>query len=129
MKEFETDTFKMIIHDDLIKEVKVKKNKTLTDKDVWNSRDLSLNYNPNVKFFVLLEGEENSSISGEARRAAASEEYAKNVAALALCSDKMMESIMGNLFLKINRPKVPTKFFDKRQKAFDWLKARSKKSN
>jgi len=125
MKEFETDTFKMVIHDNLIKEVRVKANKTFTEKDVWESRDLSLNYKPNSKFFVLMEGGENSSVSGDARRAAASEEYNKNVAALALCSEKMMEYIMGNLFLKINKPKVPTNFFDNRVNALEWLKSRS----
>jgi len=129
MKEFETDTFRMVIHDDLIKEVKVKKNKTFTEKDVWESRDLSVQYKPNSKFFVLMEGEENSSVSSDARAAAASEEYNKNVAALALCSDKMLEAIKGNLFLKINKPKVPTKFFDNPEKAMQWLKSVSSKAN
>lgn len=124
MKEFETDVFKMIIHDNLIKEVKVKKNKTFSEKDVWESRDLSVAYKPGSKFYVLMEGEENSSVSSGARRAAASEEYFKYVAALALCSDKMMESILGNLFLKVNKPRVPTKFFDSREKALEWLKTR-----
>lgn len=127
MKEFETDVFKMIIHDNLIKEVKVKKNHTLSEKNVWESRDLSLNYLPNVKFFVLIEGEENTSVSVAARDAAASAEYFKHVAALALHSKKMLDTIVGNLFLKINRPKVPTRFFDDREKALDWL--REKASN
>jgi len=125
MKEVETDVFKMMIHDNLIKEVKVKKNQTLTEKDLWKSRDVSVNYKLDCKFFVLMEGGENSSVSGDARRAAASEEYNKNVAALALCSEKMMEYIMGNLFLKINKPKVPTNFFDNRVNALEWLKSRS----
>ncbi|WP_317899181.1 DUF7793 family protein [Aurantibacillus circumpalustris] len=121
MKEFETPVFKMIIHDNLIKEVKVKANQTLTEKDVWESRDLSDSYKPNAKFFVLIEGEDNTSVSFAARDAAASEEYSKNVAALALHSKKPLDTIMGNLFLKIKRPKVPTKFFEDRQKAMEWL--------
>ncbi len=128
MKEFETDVFKMVIHDDLIKEVTVKKNKTFTEKDVWHSRDLSVQYKPEAKFLVLMEGEENSSVSSGARGAAASDEYHKNVAALALFSEKMMESILGNLFLKINKPKVPTRFFDNREKALEWLKIQGKAS-
>lgn len=123
MKVFETDVFKLTLHPNLLKEVKVHKNHVLKAKDVWASRDLSLSYKPDSKFFVLLEGEDNTAVSADARRAAASEEYSKNVAALALCSDKTHEAIMGNLFLKVNKPKVPTRFFDKRDKALIWLKS------
>lgn len=122
MKQFETDTYIMNIHDDLLIEFKVKKNKTLQEKDIWESRDLSVNYMPNKKFTVIMEAEENFEVSGDARRAGASLEYSKHVAALALCSNKLHETIIGNLFLKINKPIVPTKFFDDRAKALQWLK-------
>ncbi len=122
MKQFETDTFLMTIHDDLLIEFMVKKNMTLQEKDVWESRSLSVNYMPNKKFHVLMEAEENFDASGDARRAGASQEYSKHVAALALCSNKLHETIIGNLFLKINKPIVPTKFFDDRTKALQWLK-------
>lgn len=122
MKQFDNDTFLMTIHDDLLIEFKVKKNMTLQEKDVWESRDLSVNYMPNKKFSVLMEAEENFDVSGDGRRAGASQEYSKHVAALALCSNKLHETIIGNLFLKINKPIVPTKFFDDRNKALQWLK-------
>ncbi|MDI1353951.1 MAG: hypothetical protein PSX36_03485 [bacterium] len=122
MKEFDTPAFRMIVHDNLLKEVKVKRGVTYSEKDVWESRDLSLAYIPGAKFFVLFEGEENSSVSAAARSAAATEEYYQYVAALALFGNRMLESIMGNLFLKINKPKVPTRFFDNREQAIEWLK-------
>ena len=122
MKQFETDVFLMTIHDNLLIEFKVKKNKTLQEKDIWESRDLSVNYMPNKKFMVLMEAEDNFEVSGDARRAGASFEYSKHVAALALCSNKLHEMIIGKLFLKINTPIVPTKFFDDRNKAIEWLK-------
>jgi hypothetical protein len=121
MKEFDTSAFKMIIYDNLLKEIRVKKNIKYSEKDVWKSRDLSLEYKPGAKFFVLFEGEDGSTVSAAARSAAASDDYFKHVAALALYSDKTLESIMGNLFLKINKPKVPTRFFDKRDRALAWL--------
>src|SRR4051812_1127498 len=125
MKQFETDAFKVILHDNLIKELTVKKNVTMQAKDVWESRDLTVKHNPGVKYYVLFEGDDNSHVSHDARRAAASEEYFSHVAALALYSNKVLESIRGNLFLKINRPKVPTRFFDNRHKALEWLKAQA----
>ena len=122
MKTFETNAFLMTVHDDLLIEFKVKKNVTLQASDVWESRDLSVNYISNKKFYVLFEGDEDAEISGDARRAGASEEYTHHVAALAMYSNKLHEKIIGSLFLKINKPKLPTKFFDSREEAINWLK-------
>ena len=121
MKEFDTDNYIMVVHDNLLKEVCVKKGVVYTERDVWESRDLSLLYKPGAKFFVLFEGEENSTVSAAARSAAATDKYYENVAALALYSKSMTDAIMGNLFLKVNRPRVPTKFFDNRDEALEWL--------
>jgi hypothetical protein len=122
MKEFETDVVKTIIHDNLIREVLIKKNKELRTKDVLEVNDFCSKYKPGARFFVLFELEEDAKISAEARRTAATEEYNKINAALALCSSKFLNAITGNLFLKVNRPKVPTKFFDDRKKALIWLR-------
>lgn len=126
MKTFETNAFTMNIHDDLLIEFKVKPNVTPTANDVWESRDLSMNYLPGKKFYVLLEGGDEEEISGDARRAGASKEYTKHVSALALYSNKAYERIIGSLFLKINKPKVATEFFDDREKAIAWLKIKQK---
>jgi hypothetical protein len=123
MKTFETDVYVMTIHDDGLIEFKVKRNKTFTEKDVWESRDQSVAHMPGKKFAVLMEAEENFNATVGARRAGASEEYTHHVKALALFSERTAETIMGNLFLKVSRPKVATKFFDDRDKAMEWLKS------
>ena len=122
MKTFETNAYTMAIHDDLLIEFKVKKNVKLQDKDIWESRDQSVNYMPGKKFYVLFEADENFDVTSDGRRAGASEEYSKHVAALALCSNRLHEKIIGNLFFKINNPIVPSRFFDDREKAIEWLK-------
>jgi hypothetical protein len=122
MKTFETKAYIMIVHDDLLIEFKVKSNYNLQANDVWESRDQSISHLPGKKFFVLFEGDDDASISGEARRAGASDEYTKHVSALALYSNKSYERIIGSLFLSINKPKVPTKFFDDREEAIAWLR-------
>ena len=126
MRVFEPKAFLMKVHDDLLIEFLVKDNINLQASDVWESRDLSVNYIPSKKFFVLFEGGEDASVSGEARRAGASKEYTGHVAALALYSNKSYERIIGSLFLKINKPLVPTEFFDDREKAIAWLKIMQK---
>ncbi len=115
----------MHVHDDLLIEFIIKKNRTLQATDVWTSRDQSVEYMPGKKFLVLLEGEENANISGDARRAGASMEYAKHVAALAIYSSRSYEKVMGSLFLKINKPVVPMRFFDNRDEALAWLRAQA----
>ncbi len=126
MRVFETKAFLMKVHDDLLIEFLVKDNVNLQASDVWESRDLSVNYIPSKKFYVLFEGGDDASVSGEARRAGASKEYTGHVAALALYSNKSYERIIGSLFLKINKPLVPTEFFDDREKAIAWLKIMQK---
>lgn len=122
MKTFETRSYIMNVHDDLLIEFKIKKNITLQETDVWTSRDQSVDYLPGKKFLVLIEGEENANVSGDARRAGASAGYAGHVAALAIYSPKSYEKIMGSLFLKINKPVVPMRFFDDRDEAIAWLR-------
>lgn len=123
MKKFETNSFTMTIHDDLLIEFKIKKEVTLQANDVWESRDMSIKHMPGKKFLVLFEAEDGADVSGDARRAGASKEYTNHVAALALYSQKLHEKIIGNLFLKINKPLVPTKFFDDRDSAIQWLRS------
>ena len=122
MKTFETKAFIMKIHDDLLVEFLVKKNVNLQASDLWESRDLSTEYIPHKKFFVLFEVDEDAEISGDARRADASQKYNEHVAACALYSDKMYLKIIGTLYLSVNKPVIPTKFFDDREEALLWLK-------
>lgn len=113
----------MTVHDDLLIEFKVKKDVTLKASDIWQSREQSTSYLAGKKFFVLMESEGTFTPSADARAAGASEEYTKHVSAVALFSNKSYEAIMGTLYLKISKPKVPTRFFDNRQKALEWLRS------
>ena len=121
MKTFDEPHFTMKIHDNCLIEFKVKKGISLTAEDVWRSRDLSVQYKPNTKFYVLTEAEDEFTPTQDARRAGASKEYSQHVNALAFYSDNMLLKILGNLFITVSRPIVPTKFFDEREKAVEWL--------
>lgn len=124
MTTYETASFKMRIGEDGLKELTVKENATYDASDVEESLKLSLQGNYNGKFYVLFEAEGNATITEDARKRAASQDYTKYSAALALCSDKPALVALGNIFLTVNRPKVPTKFFKKRADALKWLRER-----
>lgn len=123
MKTFDTPHFAMHVHDDGFVEFKIKKGIALSAEDVWQSRDLSTAYMPGKKFYVLTEAQEEFKVTQGARHAGASAEYAKHVAAHALCTSNLTLKILSNLFIKVSRPVVPTRFFDEREKAIEWLKS------
>ena len=122
MKTFETEVYTMSVHESGYLEFRVKKDCVLESEDLWLSRKQSLEYAPGKKFAVLMEAPDFFQIGTETRRVAASEEYSKDMIAVALCSNNLSLKILGSLYIKINRPVVPTKFFDDRAKAEEWLK-------
>ncbi|MBA3665805.1 MAG: STAS/SEC14 domain-containing protein [Bacteroidetes bacterium] len=121
MKTFDTPNFTMDVHENCLVEFKIKKGVALSENDVWLSRDLSTNFLPGKKFFVLTEAQEEFKVTQGARHAGASKEYAQHVKAHALCTSNLTLKILSNLFIKVSRPVVPTRFFDEREKALDWL--------
>lgn len=122
MKTFETDVYIMNVFEDGYLEFRVKKDSLLEPEDLWLSRKQSLEYAPEKKFAVLMEAQDFFQIGTETRRVAASQEYCEGMLAVALCSNNLSLKILGSLYIKINRPPVPTKFFDDRNKAEAWLK-------
>lgn len=111
----------MKIGEDLIKEIVVKRGQVFGEADVVESKQLSCEHKPNSRFFVLMEGEEGATVNNAARRFAASRDYAQYTSALALCSSNLALRIMGNLFLKVNKPAVHTRLFETRGEAMAWL--------
>ncbi len=122
MKQFETSSYIMNIHDDLFLEFLVKRDVNLNDQDVWQSKREAEAYMPGKKYFFLLGGEEFFQVSKEAREVAASEKFSTHIAAVALFSNALALKILGKLYIEINRPKVPTRFFDDKSIAEKWLK-------
>jgi hypothetical protein len=123
MKHFETDVYKMVVYSDGFVEFIVKNGVTLDVKDLLQSRKQSLEYLTGKKFFVLVEAEEFFQITIEARNMGASEDYSKDMGAVALYSKDLSLKILGNLYIKINKPQAPTRFFDEREKASAWLRS------
>ncbi len=121
MQKFETDVFYMTVHPNAFIEFTVKKNCVLKAKDVWQSQQLSANYLPNTKFYVLMEAESDFELSLDARQAGASKQYFSQAHALALYSKLTIHKILGNVYIKFSRPHTPTKFFDDKQQAINWL--------
>jgi hypothetical protein len=61
--------------------------------------------------------------SREARRLYARPQTAQITAAVALLIDSPFNATMGNFYLQINKPVVPTRLFASEAEAFEWLGA------
>ncbi len=107
----------MVIHDDQFMEFVAKKDITLEIKDLNETKQLSESYIPGKKFFLLLEGEEFFQVMKETREYAATAEFSSHLAAVALYAQRLPLRILGNLYIKINKPVTPTRFFNDRRKA------------
>jgi hypothetical protein len=82
---------------------------------------------PGMKFFVLAEGIEFFTMTKKARELCATKEHLDNTHCIAFCTGNTSIYLLGELFNKINKPFVPTKFFFNKQQAHDWLQGQMKK--
>ncbi|MBI3503113.1 MAG: hypothetical protein HY063_15105 [Bacteroidetes bacterium] len=76
------------------------------------------------KHLALLDARGFISVSEEARKFGASETPKQYRAAAALLVDSLGVKMLGNFYLRFNKPKVPTKMFSNEKKAIAWLKSK-----
>jgi len=84
-----------------------------------------------VSFPFLVDARGVKSISKEARDYLASDDGTQNVNASALLLESALGRFLGNFFLQLSKPKVPTRLFTSENDALEWLgqykKTKSKK--
>jgi hypothetical protein len=76
---------------------------------------------PNMKFAVMVDGSNYFSTTVELRQLIASDEYTQLRFATAIVTESLAGKIIGNFFIKVNKPGSPTKIFSKEEDAFRWL--------
>jgi len=91
-------------------------------QDVHNIRDCNLNLVNFKPYGVLVESDELTSFSKEARDLAASKEIDCRSAAKALLIKSLGQRIIANFYLKFNKPFIPTRVFENKSEACDWLR-------
>jgi hypothetical protein len=76
---------------------------------------------PGKKYYVLNESAGFYRITREARELSASREYSEHIAAIAVIAKHVAVKLVFDLYLKIDKPKVPTKAFADRETGIRWL--------
>ncbi len=121
MKVFETEVFRVHVYENGFVELQIKHNAMFDAKDIIESKNFIISELRDKKAFILLELEGEAFTSKEARELAASSEHSQHHGAIAINSDKLAYKLLGTLYIKINKPKAPSRFFTKREEAVKWL--------
>lgn len=74
----------------------------------------------NVTVYVVVNNA--MSVDSEAKKYYKLPEAYENIGGIAMLVDNYGARLVGNLIFKINRSQVPTAFFNKEEKALEWLK-------
>lgn len=100
----------------------IKLGKLIEAEDVYQIRNINLDLVNHEPYGVLVESDELTSFSKEARELAASQEIECNSAAKALYIKSLGQRIVANFYLKLNKPFVKTKVFEDKEEAFEWIR-------
>ena len=93
---------------------------TTVAKELLKSR---LDYTNNKKHYTVIDFTNVLKVEKEARDYMNEEEHGlKNILAGAFLSNSIVGIFFINLYLKINKPKIPAKFFNTKEDAIRWLK-------
>jgi hypothetical protein len=118
----ETDKFILRIHDENnLLEYIVKENATIDVHEVLEGKQLLGKARPNKKFYVLAQGIGFFTCTRDARIITSSKEYSDNTYAIAFYTKNPSILILSKMYMKINKPHVPTRVFNDLEAARKWL--------
>jgi hypothetical protein len=80
------------------------------------------------KFAVLLDATKPFTLSSEARNMIASKELTSDRMAAAFVTRSLANKLVGNFFIKFNKPATPTRLFSDEAAAMVWLREMVKKN-
>jgi hypothetical protein len=92
------------------------------------NKEASIRLADGKKFLLLFSSEGDIVTTPAMRNLSATPEYNDNLHAVALVSANAAMKILGNFYLRLNRPVVPTRFFSNKEDAAEWLKTFSKQA-
>jgi hypothetical protein len=99
----------------------LKKNSILSlkcAKEIVAMRLSFMKYRPHKAIFFMSHA---AVISADARTFFATDAGYEGLLKLALVSNSQLNSMIGNLFISLNKPKIPTKLFKDKEDAIKWL--------
>ena len=118
-----TSKYEVVLLEDGIVENFIKPGATMEPEDVTALKQHNFETAGNKPYVILVIPGELITFTKEARELAASKEFIEAAMAKALLINSIGNKIMGNFYLKVNKPYIKTKIFSDREKALTWLRS------
>lgn len=93
----------------------------LESSDILELKEYNLSLTEGKEYGVILDSMLYTSISTEARNIMTSKSVEKNRLATAIVVHELPQRIIGNFYIKFNKPSVPTKLFSNKKEALIWM--------
>jgi len=122
-KKVVTSKFEVTLLEDNLVENYIKSGIVVETEDLEELKKISAELVGNKPYVILVTSGELASFSKEARELSASKAFITNAKAKAIVVDSIAKKIIGNFYLKVNKPYLQTRLFSDREKALQWLKA------
>lgn len=101
----------------------------IEEEDIEEVKRKNMSLMGDKKYVILVVSDSGGTISSDARRLTASPEFQQNTLAKAFLVDNLPHRIIGNFYLSFNRPAIPTRIFNDREKAMEWLRSELKRGD
>jgi len=121
-----TSSARVSLTEDGILIVKLNQNAEIDVKEVKEQHEAALKLTQGKKYAVLLDARTVLSATPEARAFGALPEIHKNIIAQAILVTSLANKLMGNFYIKFNKPPVPAQLFKTEKGAMDWLREQIK---
>ena len=126
LDKIEVNSATISLRSDRIIQYTTKANITISEQDSNDMVDAAGKLGDFKKFPILIVVGKHSLADKEAREFGAGKEGTKYAVAVAFVINSLAQKILGNAYLKINKPIVPTLLFDNEEKAVEWLQTFTK---
>jgi hypothetical protein len=122
MADYSNTKFEITVLADYIFKLKPFEGIEIDVEDVQEMRTVYLRLSKEKPFAVLLDATNAFSITSEARALIASKMFTEKRIAAAFVTKSLANKIVGNFFIKANKPASPTRLFNDETIAYRWLK-------
>jgi hypothetical protein len=119
---FSNDKFEIFVLASNIFKVKPRLNAELDVEDGKKIRTILMKLSVNKSYAILGDGTNYFTSTSELRQLMASKEFTDLRFGFAIVTRSIATKIVGNFFIKVNKPASPTRIFDEEASALEWLK-------
>jgi hypothetical protein len=122
VKQTEHKAITISVLESNIFENRINEKETVTIEDVIKTKEINQRLAKNNPYCILISKGEFSIVPADVREFISSPVFAGATVAKALLTTSVADKIIGQFYIKINKPIIKTKLFTNKEKAIIWLK-------